>query len=186
MAYRWQDFVAELESIHESTAPLSIRLEQNADAMTRLLKNDKTALLEDWGLKREQLNPMPETVLQDRTRHLYLGVHFEPSGFLRQAHDHSECWAIYAMLDGVTHFKRMRRTDDGSRPGYAEVEVLDEYDGGPGAVDIVPVGILHETQATTDATGMVLRCHDVREIYGHLYYPDEKRIERRPARIKVG
>ncbi|MBK18451.1 MAG: hypothetical protein CMM52_06410 [Rhodospirillaceae bacterium] len=59
------------------------------------------------------------------------------------AHDHGPTWTIYGVLDGqeVTHV--YERTDDGSKEGYAELELKVRSDAPAGTVDIVPPHIPH-------------------------------------------
>ena len=39
-------------------------------------------------------------------------------------HDHADAWVLYGVLDGTESLERYDRLDDGSRPGYAEVQAL--------------------------------------------------------------
>ena len=59
------------------------------------------------------------------------------------AHDHGPTWTIYGVLDGdeVTHV--YERVDDGTRDGYAELELKVRSEAPAGTVDIVPPHIPH-------------------------------------------
>jgi len=55
--------------------------------------------------------------------------HFVVNGVVRMpgrtgsVHDHADAWVLYGVLDGSESLERFARTDDGSRPGYAEVKL---------------------------------------------------------------
>lgn len=59
------------------------------------------------------------------------------------AHDHGPTWTIYGVLDGdeVTHV--YERIDDGSKEGYAELELKVRSVAPAGTVDVVPPHIPH-------------------------------------------
>ena len=54
--------------------------------------------------------------------------HFVINGVVRapgrtgSVHDHADAWVLYGVLDGTESLERFDRIDDGSRPGYAEVQ----------------------------------------------------------------
>ncbi len=58
-------------------------------------------------------------------------------------HDHAHAWTAYGLLDGVEKLERYSRLDDGSREGYAELNLDSITEGGPGTVDLVPPFDIH-------------------------------------------
>jgi predicted metal-dependent enzyme (double-stranded beta helix superfamily) len=61
-------------------------------------------------------------------------------------HDHAHSWTAYGLLDGIESLERYRRVDDGSREGYAELELESVAEGRPGTVDLVPPFDAHAEQ----------------------------------------
>lgn len=58
-------------------------------------------------------------------------------------HDHAHLWTLFGVLDGHQTIERYERRDDGSRPGYAEVQLTRRFGVGPGDVDVVPPYLIH-------------------------------------------
>lgn len=65
-------------------------------------------------------------------------------------HDHGPTWTIYGVLDGqeITHV--YNRLDDGSKPGYAEIELAGKSDAPAGHVDMVPPHVPHAEWGNSD------------------------------------
>jgi predicted metal-dependent enzyme (double-stranded beta helix superfamily) len=72
------------------------------------------------------------------------------------AHDHSQAWVLYALLDGQESLERYDRLDDGSRPGYAEIKLASVTTGSAGAVDIVPPFAIHAEQGGPDRSVAII------------------------------
>jgi predicted metal-dependent enzyme (double-stranded beta helix superfamily) len=58
-------------------------------------------------------------------------------------HDHAHAWTAYGLLDGTEKLERYSRLDDGSKDGYAELQLDSITEGGPGTVDLVPPFDIH-------------------------------------------
>jgi predicted metal-dependent enzyme (double-stranded beta helix superfamily) len=74
-------------------------------------------------------------------------------------HDHGT-WAVVAGVEGVERNRHWRRTDDGSRPGYAEVREIGEDLIRPGEVLPMMPSAIHSVANETD--GITLSLH----VYG--------------------
>ena len=61
-------------------------------------------------------------------------------------HDHAHSWTAYGLLDGTESLERYRRLDDGSKEGYAKLELASVTEGKPGKVDLVPPFDAHAEQ----------------------------------------
>lgn len=77
-------------------------------------------------------------------------------------HDHAHAWTAYGVLDGTESLERFRRVDDGSKEGYAKLELGSITEGAPGKVDLVPPFDVHAEQGgPTRSVAIILRSERV-------------------------
>ena len=77
-------------------------------------------------------------------------------------HDHAQSWTAYGILAGTETLERFRRVDDGSKEGYAKLELESVAQGTPGKVDLVPPFDIHAEQGgPTKSYGLILRSERV-------------------------
>jgi predicted metal-dependent enzyme (double-stranded beta helix superfamily) len=77
-------------------------------------------------------------------------------------HDHAHSWTAYGLLDGSESLERYRRLDDGSKEGYAKLELESVTEGKPGKVDLVPPFDAHAEQGgPTRSVAIILRSERV-------------------------
>lgn len=77
-------------------------------------------------------------------------------------HDHAHAWTAYGLLDGTESLERFRRIDDGSKEGYAKLELESVTEGVPGKVDLVPPFDIHAEQGgPTRSVAIILRSERV-------------------------
>lgn len=77
-------------------------------------------------------------------------------------HDHAHAWTAYGLLDGSESLERFRRVDDGSKEGYAKLELESITHGTPGKVDLVPPFDIHAEQGgSTRSVAVILRSERV-------------------------
>lgn len=77
-------------------------------------------------------------------------------------HDHAQSWTAYGVLEGKETLERFRRVDDGSKEGYAKLEVESITEGYAGKVDLVPPFDIHAEQGgPTKSYGLILRSERV-------------------------
>ncbi len=74
----------------------------------------------------------------------------------RGIHDHAHAWTAYGLVDGVEELTRYRRLDDGSREGYAEIELESATLGRRGTVDLVPPFAIHAENGGKDRSVAVI------------------------------
>ncbi|TMA58494.1 MAG: hypothetical protein E6J73_17360 [Deltaproteobacteria bacterium] len=75
-------------------------------------------------------------------------------------HDHAHSWTAYGLLDGTESLERYRRLDDGSKEGYAKLELESVTQGNPGKVDLVPPFDAHAEQGGPTRSGEQHRAED--------------------------
>jgi predicted metal-dependent enzyme (double-stranded beta helix superfamily) len=77
-------------------------------------------------------------------------------------HDHAHAWTAYGVLDGTESLERFRRVDDGSKEGYAKLELASVAEGRAGKVDLVPPFDIHAEQGgPTRSVAVILRSERV-------------------------
>jgi predicted metal-dependent enzyme (double-stranded beta helix superfamily) len=77
-------------------------------------------------------------------------------------HDHAHAWTAYGVLDGTESLERFRRIDDGSKDGYARLELSSVTEGTAGKVDLVPPFDIHAEQGgPTRSVAVILRSERV-------------------------
>jgi len=77
-------------------------------------------------------------------------------------HDHAHSWTAYGLLEGTETLERYRRIDDGSKEGYAKLEIASITQGTPGKVDLVPPFDIHAEQGGPGKSyGLILRSERV-------------------------
>lgn len=73
-----------------------------------------------------------------------------------QIHDHAHNWTLYGVLDGTETIERYKRLDDGSKPGYAEIQQTGQFLVKPGDVDLVLPYQIHAEESGAERTVAVI------------------------------
>jgi predicted metal-dependent enzyme (double-stranded beta helix superfamily) len=77
-------------------------------------------------------------------------------------HDHAHSWTAYGLVEGTERLERYRRVDDGTKEGYAKLELESVTEGKPGKVDLVPPFDAHAEQGgPTRSVAIILRSERV-------------------------
>jgi predicted metal-dependent enzyme (double-stranded beta helix superfamily) len=77
-------------------------------------------------------------------------------------HDHAHAWTAYGVLDGTESLERFRRVDDGSKEGFAQLQLESVTEGKAGKVDLVPPFDIHAEQGgPTRSVAVILRSERV-------------------------
>ena len=126
-------------------------------------------LLADRGLK-ESSRHWPLTVEgQPRVRNLLfyedpdygfvLNATVRKAGVITNVHDHGDVWTLYGLIEGHETMYRYERTDGNPRDeGPAVLQPAGRYEIGPGDVDVVPPGNIHQEHAGAVAsTAFIVR-----------------------------
>jgi predicted metal-dependent enzyme (double-stranded beta helix superfamily) len=67
------------------------------------------------------------------------------------AYDHGNVWTLYGLIEGHETIYRYERTDGGStETGPADLKLISRHSIGPGNIDIVPPGKIHQEHAGPD------------------------------------
>jgi len=74
----------------------------------------------------------------------------------RGIHDHAQAWTAYGLVDGVEELDRYQRIDDGTKDGYAEIELVSTTQGRRGTVDLVPPFAIHSENGGKDRSVAVI------------------------------
>jgi predicted metal-dependent enzyme (double-stranded beta helix superfamily) len=73
-------------------------------------------------------------------------------------HDHGT-WAVVCGLEGIERNTFWERRDDGTQPGFAEIEKLGERDFGAGDAVAMPSGLIHSVCNPTDRLSVSLHIY---------------------------
>jgi predicted metal-dependent enzyme (double-stranded beta helix superfamily) len=115
-------------------------------------------LLADPGLK-EKAQEWPATVESAPTVRNLLFYEDPDYGFVFNAtvrqpnvitnvHDHGDVWTLYGLIEGREQMLRYNRVDGGAKDkGPAKLEFAGKKSIGPGDIDIVPPGGIHQEHA---------------------------------------
>jgi hypothetical protein len=94
--------------------------------------------------------PLRTTIGHDPETDVHVLVHGRKKAGVSAIHDHGPCWVIYGSYRNPTRLRRWRRLDDGSTPGYAEVELQTEFVNEPGQAVVFAVGDIHSIEFGDD------------------------------------
>ena len=141
--------------------------------------------IEEGFYKRDETSGYGVTVLLEE-ENLYVIVVCWPPGQDVTPHDH-QTWAVVAGIDGVEKNQLWRRTDDGSRPGYAEVELQSEVQVGPGDTCLMLPDDIHSVLNDTDKPTLSL--HVYGKVLGDTrrneYEPDKDLVRTHPQTTRI-
>jgi predicted metal-dependent enzyme (double-stranded beta helix superfamily) len=173
-------FIDDLRALWGREADMQRRMEQAKPLMERLvmepsLKEHSQRWPSTEGRKNLLLYVDPEY-------DFVINAVVRVPGRLGSVHDHASAWVLYGVLDGTESLERYRRLDDGSKPGYAEVEMTSVTTGSQGKVDLVPPHDIHAEQGgPTRSAAMILRSQRLGEgtVLQHQYDPKAKTISER-------
>lgn len=101
-------------------------------------------------------------------------------GQISSIHDHLDSFAISKVERGTLCNRNFRRTDDGQKEGYAEIEMINEEFKPAGSWLKLDRDAIHQMGNHPDADEDLVTIHyyarPLREI--HYYHPEKKSIER--------
>lgn len=180
MIAAFEDFIAQLRGLWSREADPGRRIELAKPLFERLVL--------DPGIKAHSAR-WPST---EGRKNLLLYVDpdhgFAVNAVVREpgrvggVHDHAHAWVLYGIVDGTESLERYERSDDGSRPGYAEVTLASVTTGTSGKVDLVrPFAIHAEQGGPTRSVALILRSQRLGEgtVLQHTYDPAAKTVSER-------
>jgi predicted metal-dependent enzyme (double-stranded beta helix superfamily) len=86
-------------------------------------------------------------------------------------HDHGT-WAVVAGVEGIERNIRYRRLDDGSRPGYAELEVKHDFNADAGELICMKTGGIHAVRNESDRVTLSLHTYGI-----HINYTNRSQFD---------
>lgn len=99
-------------------------------------------------------------------------------------HDHGT-WAIVVGVDGSERNVFFERTDDRSRPGYAELRPIGEQMLGPGEVLAIPSGTIHSVSNDSERVTLSLHVYGKHINFTHRSQFDLEHRTEKPFIVKV-
>ncbi|MFN4283955.1 MAG: hypothetical protein ACK4NA_15070 [Alphaproteobacteria bacterium] len=145
------------------------------------------ALLRHPKLIHDFLGPNPKPgrykLHQEPATGMHAFVHVYDSAGASKAHDHGPCWIVYGNLTGYTDMIDYARRDDGSVPGFADLEETRRYRVGAGEAELFGVGAIHETAHPAEPSILIrVISGDMDSVWRHTFNPAKKTVTDRPPR----
>ncbi len=145
-AYTLDQFLADTRATMK-TKGIPSGLAEIRDHLERLLHNPEL-------LTKHLGDPVPyverTTIGHDPETDVHVLVHGREKASKSSVHDHGPCWVIYGNYKNPTRMRRWRRLDDGSTPGYAELELQREFLNEAGHAAVFAVGDIHSIEFGAD------------------------------------
>ena len=147
MAYSFQEFCADCEEALKADASEAGRKEIQKH-FDKILAHPEFV----DGILGENSEPGRHIIHHNKESDMYVLAHVYKDAGSAAPHDHGPFWVIYGNATGYTDMKEYRRLDDGSKEGYAELEVSSEYRIEAGTSSIYYVGDLHSIDYPANST----------------------------------
>lgn len=132
-------------------------------------------------LTRHLGSPVPyterTTIGHDPATDVHVLVHGRAKAGKSSVHDHGPCWVVYGNYRNPTRMRRWRRLDDGSRPGYAELELQQEFLNEPGHAVAFAPGDIHSIEFGDDTFFVRVTGGDVETQQTLRFDPAQKTVE---------
>ncbi len=157
----FEKFIADLRAAWATLPDTESRMKRGRDLLGELVKNDSM---------RETCKRWPDTDGGRRNLLFYEDPDygFAINGVVHSAerkgsiHDHAHSWTAYGLLQGTEILERYSRVDDGSKEGFAKLELASVTEGTPGKLDLVPPFAIHAEQGgPAKSYGLILRSERV-------------------------
>jgi predicted metal-dependent enzyme (double-stranded beta helix superfamily) len=157
----FETFIQELRAAWAALPDTEARMKRGRDLLEALVKDESM---------RQSCKAWPDTDGGRRNLLFYedSDFGFAVNGVVHGAdrkgsiHDHAHSWTAYGLLEGTETLERYRRVDDGSKEGYAKLEIESITQGTPGKVDLVPPFDIHAEQGgPAKSYGLILRSERV-------------------------
>jgi hypothetical protein len=172
-AYSLEQFLADTRTTIKSKG-MPAGLAEIRDHLEKLLANPEL-------LKKHLGDPVPyterTTIGHDPETDVHVLVHGRQKAGKSGVHDHGPCWVIYGNYQNPTRMRRWRRLDDGSKPGYAEVELQKDFMNEPGMASAFAVGDIHSIEYGDDTFFIRVTGGDVESKKTNRFDPAKKTVE---------
>jgi predicted metal-dependent enzyme (double-stranded beta helix superfamily) len=156
----FETFIQELRRAWAELPDTESRMTRGAELLTQLVKNETMRrAAQSWPSTEGRKNLL---FYEDPEHGFVVNGVVRAPGRKGSIHDHAHAWTAYGVLDGTESLERFRRMDDGSREGYAKLELISVTPGEPGKVDLVPPFDIHAEQGgPTRSVAIILRSERV-------------------------
>lgn len=154
------------------------------DELWRRIQEAMRPLLADAGLK-DQAQSWPMTIDgAPRVRNLLFyedpdyGFAFNATvrqpNVITNVHDHGDVWTLYGLIEGHETMYRYERTDAGDpESGIARLAMVGRHSIGPGDIDAVPPGKIHQEHAGPERSiAFIVRARKPGTFQQHYYDPE--------------
>jgi predicted metal-dependent enzyme (double-stranded beta helix superfamily) len=156
----FEKFVQDLRAVWAETPDMEARMKKGQKLLEELVKDPAMReASKSWPSTEGRKNLL---FYEDRDYGFAINGVVRVPGRKGSIHDHAHAWTAYGLLDGSESLERFRRTDDGSKEGYAKLELESIAEGKPGKVDLVPPFDIHAEQGgPTRSVAIILRSERV-------------------------
>src|SRR5262245_23903970 len=157
----FEKFIQDLRAVWAELPDMETRMKKGRDLLAVLVKDQSMRqTCESWpdteGGRRNLL------FYEDPDHGFAINGVVHGAGRKGSIHDHAHSWTAYGVLEGTESLERFRRVDDGSKEGYAQLELVSVTEGKAGTVDLVPPFDIHAEQGgPTKSYGLILRSERV-------------------------
>jgi hypothetical protein len=172
MAYTLEEFCADC---HKALAAHNDRSGRDTvrQKLERLLANDEFVAAH-CGPNAE---PGIHTLYHDPDLDFYVLAHINTKARRSPPHDHGPSWAVYGQAVGRTDMTVWKRNDDGSKPGYADIEPDKIYRMTPGKAGMFDIGAIHQIEFSEGARFVRVTGTDLSTVKTYKYDSDAKTME---------
>jgi predicted metal-dependent enzyme (double-stranded beta helix superfamily) len=152
----FDSFIADLRALWAREPDIKRRMEQAKPLLEKLVMEPSLkAHSQRWPSTEGRKNLL---LYVDPDYEFAINAVVRVPGRTGSVHDHASAWVLYGVLDGTESLERYERTDDGSKPDYAEVKLASVTTGSQGKVDLVGPWEIHAEQGgPTRSAAMILR-----------------------------
>lgn len=182
----FEKFIGDVRAIWAAEPDTRRRMEQARPLLEKLVMSDALkAHSKNWPSTEGRKNLL---LYVDPDYEFAINAVVRIPGRTGSVHDHANAWVLYGVMDGTESLERYRRLDDGSREGYAEVEMSSVTTGSRGKVDLVPPYDIHAEQGgPTRSVAMILRSQKLGEgtVLQNRYDPKAKTVEKQYGPTQV-
>jgi len=156
----FEKFIEQLRAVWAQVPDMETRMKKGRELLQELLKDPELrAAAKNWPSTEGRKNLL---FYEDPDYGFAINGVVRVPGRKGSVHDHAHSWTAYGVLEGTERLERYRRLDNGSKEGYAELELESVTEGTPGTVDLVPPFDAHAEQGgPTRSVAVILRSERV-------------------------
>jgi predicted metal-dependent enzyme (double-stranded beta helix superfamily) len=173
MAYALDDFCADCKSALQK---------DQGDGGREAIRANLENLLKNQDFIAEYCGPDAETgtheLHHDREQDFIVLSHIWSQDRQSPPHDHGPSWAIYGQAVQYTEIKEFDRNDDGSKDGFADIEMKRDYRLEPGMAGIFAPGDIHSIKFEAGSRFVRVTGGDLTKMTTQKFNMAEKTVDR--------